>query len=445
MSLVDKGADRARDMGDEPEDGLRATVIALLQSVRPVRDPSHPLTLFMTVSAPSDRVPDTAQPCQARLGLVDKLRGLMIVLMVLDHVRECFHIDALLFQPTDIDQTTPLLFATRWVTHLCAPTFVLLSGVAIGLQQQAGKTGWPLSRFLLTRGAWLILLELTVVGLALDFAWPFVFLQVIWAIGAGMILMAALVHLPKSVVLAIGLVILAGHQAAAMLVPADKGAFQLAWTLLIEPGPIPPVLGFVAYPALPWFAIMAIGFGLTGLFTLAPKRRDRRLVMLGLGALALFAVLRLINLYGDPRPWTLEPEAARTILSFLDVSKYPPSLAFGLATVGVSLALAPLVGRVGGPAGRLLDVMGRTPLFTYLIHLPLIHAAAMLVGFALGYPPGLFIGFLSDSSRLVEAGWGVDLARVYVIWALVVLALWPVSAAFARIKAKGTRPWLSYL
>lgn len=380
-----------------------------------------------------------------RVGLVDKLRGLMIVLMVLDHVREFTHVDALLFQPNDLSQTSTALFVTRWVTHLCAPTFVFLSGVSVYLQQANGKVGLPLTRFLISRGLWLIFLELTVITLGFNLGWPFVFLQVIWAIGVGMILLAGLTWLPPAASVIIGLVIIAGHQLLAQVAATQGFDVGLAWTLAMKPGPVGFAPGFVAYPALPWFGIMALGYGLGGRFVTAATLKSRDLLKAGFLAIAAFALVRYFNAYGDPTPWDHQSTATFTALSFINLSKYPPSLLYVLATLGASLMIAPVVEQVRGPAGNLMQVFGKAPLFTYLLHVYLAHGLAVVIGIGMGLPVGDFLNFLGDPSRLVQKGWGISLAGVYICWAVVVLALWWPARWFARLKHMQRKWWLSYL
>jgi uncharacterized membrane protein len=205
---------------------------------------------------------------------MDMLRGRVIVLMVLDHVREYFSADAFLFQPTDLTRTTPALFATRWVTHLCAPTFVFLAGAGAYLQREGAGAPTRVAPFLLTRGLWLIALELTVLSFGFDFAYPFLFLQVIWAIGLGMVSLAALVHAPPRAVLALGALIVVGHDAPRPVDAADLGALAPLWQLLFEPGLLPRgVPGIVTYPALPWIGVMLLGYGLGGWSSRSTRRR----------------------------------------------------------------------------------------------------------------------------------------------------------------------------
>lgn len=386
----------------------------------------------------------------SRLAIIDKLRGLVIVLMVLDHVRDFFHVGAYQFSPTDLAKTTAALFATRWITHLCAPTFVFLAGVSVHLQWSRGKRGRRLTTFLLTRGLWLIVLEVTLVTLAFTFAWHGALLQVIWAIGFSMMLLGLLTWLPPPALLAIGVAIVGGHDLLDGIGTRSFGAAAPVWTLMWKPGtvhlPFPHFeTAYVAYPALPWFGIMAIGFGVGGVFRLPPARRNRLLVAGGLAMLAAFAVLRGFDLYGDPSPWTRQADATRTILSFLKVTKYPPSLQYTLVTLGITLSLAPLIERIGGVAGAALLAFGRTPLFTYLLHLYVARGLAVLLALAEGLSPTIFADTFGPGDRLAAAGWGVGLPLVYVAWLTVLLILWPISTWYAGYKASHRSWWLGYI
>lgn len=382
-----------------------------------------------------------------RLVAIDRLRGLMVVLMVLDHVRDYFHFGALVSQPTDLSQTTPALFATRWITHLCAPTFVFLAGASVYLQRAASPRIGPVAGFAASRGVWLILLEVTVISFAFNFAWPFLFLQVIWAIGAGFVLLSMLLWLPPRMVLALGVAIVAGHALLAPLRPAGAGAAAALWDLLLVPGPVPAtnIPGFLAYPLLPWFGILAIGYGSGGVFLLPAAVRNRRLVALAVGALAAFVALRIGNFYGDPSPWAPQKSALFTMLSFINVSKYPPSLSYVLVTLGTSLLLLPWLERARGWCARMLDAIGQTPFFVYLLHVFIVHGAAMLCGMAMGIAPDAFTNFLGDPSRLVQARWGVSLGWVYVVWIAIVLALWPLARWYAGVRRRHRWWWLRFL
>ena len=394
--------------------------------------------------------PSATGAAASRLLVVDKLRGLVIVVMVLDHVRDFFHVQAYRFSPTDVARTTAMLFATRWITHLCAPTFVFLAGVAVYLQWSRGKRGWRLTTFLLTRGLWLTVLEVTLVTIAFTFAWHGALLQVIWAIGFSMMLLGLLVWLPPPALLAIGLAIVGGHDLIDGIGAKSLGAAAPLWTLMWKPGLVHlPFAHFksayVAYPALPWFGIMAVGFGVGGVFQLPAARRNRILLAGGLAMLAGFGLLRGFNLYGDPSPWTRQADATRTALSFLKVTKYPPSLLYTLVTLGIALSLAPFIERIGGAMGRALLAFGRTPLFTYLLHLYVARGLAVLLALAEGLSPEIFTDAFGPGDRLATSGWGLGLPLVYVAWLTVLMILWPISTWYAGFKARHRFWWLSYI
>lgn len=378
----------------------------------------------------------------ARIDAIDRLRGLVIVLMVLDHVRDYFHSSAFTADPLAMDSGDPALFMTRWVTHLCAPTFVFLSGVSIWLQRANGKSRGELGRFLLTRGLWLIFLELTVIQYAFNFGGGVVLL-VIWAIGASMIAMAGLIWLPRAVLLGLGVALVAGHQLLAPIDPPDVGVLAPLWSAMFEFGP--GLGGLVLYPFAPWLGVMLLGYGLGPVFQRPDGERNRMILMLTGGMLVLFAVARGINQYGDPQPWAVQAGPLWTALSFINVSKYPPSLDYVLVTLGVSLSLLPLLGRLGGAAGGVLLTFGRTPLFAYVLHILLAHTLALVVGSLMGVPPSAFFNMLGDPSRAIAAGWGFDLAGVYVAWLAVLAMLYPMSRWFEGVKRRRRDWWLGYL
>jgi uncharacterized membrane protein len=291
---------------------------------------------------------------------------------------------------------------------------------------------------------WLIALELTVLAFGLNFALPFLFLQVIWAIGASMILLAGVIWLPRPAAAIIGALIVAGHQLLAPINPADVGAFAPLWTLAFEFGPAFG-LGFISYPAIPWFGVMCLGYALGPVFMQEPMRRNRTLLTLALSAIALFLVLRAINVYGDPAPWKAFPDAAGTVMSFFNVSKYPPSLLFVLITLGVSLLCLLAFQRLRGVLARVLLAYGRTPLFTYVLHIYVVHGASLVVAVLAGYPAAYHVNFLRDPFRLYKAGFGFNLAVVYVVWLAILAALYPAARWFAEVKRRRRDWWLSYL
>jgi uncharacterized membrane protein len=383
-----------------------------------------------------------------RLDAVDLLRGVVMVVMALDHVRD--FVSNARFDPSDLDRTTPELFATRWITHFCAPTFVFLAGTGAYLQRKNGKSTVELARFLLSRGAWLALLELTVVrfGWAFSFAANTAFVQVIWAIGVSMMILSALVFLPARVVGAIGVAIIALHNLTDGIQVEGFGFVAGLWHVVHSPGLVRFPWGynvFVGYPLVPWVGVMAAGYAFGLLLEGTPEMRGRRLLTLGGAMIALFVVLRLSGIYGEPKPWHAQETSARSVMSFLACRKYPPSLCYLLMTLGPAIASIPLLERAKGAWTKPFLVFGRVPLFYYLLHLYLAHAVAILLcearyGTAL---PGLF-GAPFDAE--FPAGYGYSLPIVYVVWMVVVALLFLPCMWFAGVKRRRRDlTWLSYL
>jgi uncharacterized membrane protein len=381
-----------------------------------------------------------------RLDSVDLLRGLVMVIMALDHVRDFF--TELRFDPTDLSQTTVPLFFTRWITHFCAPTFVFLAGTGAFLQGARGKSRSELAGFLVTRGLWLVVLELTVVrlGWAFDLNYAsLLWVQVIWVIGVSMVVLAGLVYLPLPVIAAFGLVMITTHNLFDGITPESLGGWGPLWTLLHVQRPITLPGGsalFVAYPLIPWIGVMAAGYAFGSLLLRPTEERRRLLLRLGLALTAAFIVLRALDIYGDPRPWTPQPTGVLTLLSFLNTTKYPPSLAFLLMTLGPAIASLTWFERLSGPAARFLIVFGRVPLFYYVLHIFVIHAAALALGVMAGFPPAAFLRPIFFNP---VPGWGYGLPAIYAIWAAIVLALYPVCRWYAGLKARRHDAWLSYL
>jgi uncharacterized membrane protein len=394
---------------------------------------------------------------RARLYSVDALRGLVMVIMALDHVRDFFHVYAKSFDPLDPSKTWTALFFTRWVTHFCAPTFVFLAGTGAFLSTRRGRTKKELSRFLLTRGLWLILLELTLVrfGWFFNFDYHFLFVQVIWAIGWSMIVLAGLVHLPVRAIAAFGLAMIFLHNALDRIQAADFGSLRWLWVVLHETNiimPRPGVLFLAAYPLIPWVGVMAAGYAFGELLMLERERRRRILLRLGGACIALFVVLRALNIYGDPLRWSSQPRGTWfTLLSFLNTQKYPPSLLFLLMTLGPSIIALALFDRAGGrEPGALMRpfvVFGRVPMFYYLLHVPLMHLVAVVFSLArYGRADWLFMNWpLPGQPPLEPQGYGYNLWVVYAVWLGVVVALYPVCRWFAEVKQRRRDAWLSYL
>ncbi|AWN54260.1 heparan-alpha-glucosaminide N-acetyltransferase domain-containing protein [Methylobacterium sp. 17Sr1-1] len=378
----------------------------------------------------------TSTPTTApRIGAIDALRGLVMLLMLVDHVRETVFLHAQLRDPMDLAVTAPDLVATRLTSHLCAPVFLLLTGLSACLY--AGKHGTgAASRFLLTRGLFLIGLEVTLVNLA----WtgrllpPVLYLQVIWAIGLSMVALAGLLRLPRPALAAVALVIMLGHNLLDGIVLAPGQAGYVPWSILHQRGLIdlPWGVARTSYPVLPWIGVAAAGYALGPWFALDPDARRRRLLALGAAALAGFLVLRGLDGYGEPVPWQAGPTIGATVLSFLNLTKYPPSACFLLLTLGLGLWLLALFEAL--PAARLawLRVFGGTPLFFYVVHLWLLRGLHHLA---------LALGFAGMSGR-VEAG---SPAQLWLIAALLSLPLYGACRWMVGLKRRGRHPVLSYL
>jgi uncharacterized membrane protein len=383
-----------------------------------------------------------------RLDGVDLLRGLVMVVMVLDHTRDFFN-DALI-DPTDLSRASPALFLTRWVTHFCAPTFALLAGVGARLAGERGRGPGSLARFLLTRGLWLIFLEQTVEKFGLLFrpAPSLLLGLVLWSIGGAFVLLSVLVaaRVPARVVGFAGLIIIAGHNLFDLVPPDANGALRLFGAFLLRPGAIPlpgGVTALVGYPLLPWFGVVAVGYWLGGVYALEPRRRRGVLLGIGLAAIALFVSLRASGVYGDPRPWSSGADVLTTALSFVNCTKYPPSLQFLLMTLGPALLALAAFDRGAGTLGRPLVTLGRVPLFYYLLQWYVIHGLALALAFAQGQPTGwLFV----DAFPVQPPPSSVyGLPAVYGWWIVVLAILYLPCAWFAGYKRRHREwTWLGY-
>jgi uncharacterized membrane protein len=404
-------------------------------------------------------------PARPRLDSLDLLRGLVMVIMALDHVRDYFSHSFLTnpaTDPTDLSKTTVALFLTRWVTHFCAPTFVFLAGTGAFLSGTRGKSTGALSRFLLTRGLWLVLLDLTVVRLGwnfnLDYSHEFGG-GVIWVIGWSMVILSALVFLPTSAVAVLGIALVAFHNLWDGRSAQDVALPQWLWVVLHYPAQftllpplhlgefdIPEIKFVTGYSLLPWLGVLTAGYGFGALFLLDRAQRRKQLLGLGLSLTLLFVVLRYANGYGDSRPWSPQKDGVFTALSFLNCQKYPPSLLFVLMTLGPAIAALSLFERDWGPLGKFFVVFGRVPLFYYLLHIPLIHGLVVAIDYArYGYSPYLHEAPWSLPRDNLPPDYGFDLPVVYLIWIGVVLFLFPICWWFAGVKQRRREGWLSYL
>lgn len=375
----------------------------------------------------------------ARIGSIDILRGFVMVLMALDHVRD-FFTDAR-FDPLDLSQTNAPLFLTRWITHFCAPTFVLLAGVSAYLTGRR-CTRAELSKFLWTRGLWLVVLEVTVMSLVWTFNVRYdhgLFLQVIWAIGVSMIVLAGLIHLPLPAIAVCSVAMIFGHNLLDGIEPQSFGAWAPLWSLLHVSAPIPHA--FVGYPLIPWIAVMSLGYCAGALYDMEPQRRTQWLIYFGVGSLTAFVLLRTTNVYGDPADWSLQSTTIHTLLSFVNVQKYPPSLQYLLLMLGFAFLSLAVLESARGRFSEVLRTFGRVPLFFYVLHIALAHLAAGLIAFAMGYGTAV----LTDDFLQLPQSWGFGLPVVYLAWALVLATLYPACRWFAAVKRRRDDWWLSYL
>lgn len=392
--------------------------------------------------------PATASP--ARLGGIDALRGIVIVLMALDHCRDYY--SSFPYRPTDLSQADWTLFLTRWVTHFCAPVFVLLAGSSAWLHREAaGLSRAELQRFLLTRGLWILLLEVSWNNFMWRFALDGLSLQVLWALGGAMVALSALLWLPRGAIIAVGAVLLLGHNlldgVEAKVLGSEWSPAALAWYLLHEPHVGRLGNGFelaISYPLLPWIGVMALGYGLGAVFTAPAAERERTLFRLGLLLTLGFVLLRLGNLYGEPQAWTGNPRGALyTALGWLNLSKYPPSLHYLLMTLGPALMLLSRLDRWRGPVAELFIGYGRVPMFFYLLHLPLIHAGSVLARYLL-FGPAAFEA--ASPQAALPSAYVPSLLPVYGAWLLVLALLHPACRWYGGYKRRHREQrWLSYL
>ncbi len=409
-------------------------------------------TTAATASAPSKAAPPTRQRT-ARIESIDLLRGIVMIIMALDHVRDYFNRSAYLFDPTDLQHATVALFLTRWITHFCAPVFMLLSGISAWLYgRKNGRTA--ASFFLLTRGLWLIIAELFIVTLGWTFNlhYGIFILQVIWAFGISMIVLSGLIYAPRGVLLAIALLLIGGHDLLDGIHVTGNGFGAVLFSFLhVQAGfKAGPINFFVGYPILPWIGIIALGYWFGDLYhpDCNPAQRRRLLRRLGWGAIVLFIVIRAFDGYGDPAPWSVQRNVVYTILSFVNVSKYPPSLLYILLTIGPALLFLSAAERSLNALTRPLAVIGRVPMFYYLLHIYFLHALAIAAAAVSGFPPSAMVNlnnWVTANPQLKGYGFGLDI--VYAVWMGTVIILYPLCRWFDRYKRShaAQQKWLSYL
>jgi uncharacterized membrane protein len=391
-----------------------------------------------------------------RLASVDALRGGVMIVMALDHVRDFVHRGAMSQSPTDLSTTTTVLFLTRWVTHVCAPVFMLTAGLGAYFYLRDGaRTKGQLARFLVTRGLWLMFLEVTLMQLAYNFSvsssYP-IFLLVLWVLGACMIVLAALIWIPITWLSILSIAVIVLHHLLDSVRAQSFGGLAPLWTLLHQVGAF-PFAGRVLiapYTLIPWFAVMALGYCLGPMFTKPAEERQRLLMRIGTLMTIAFLLVRGMNGYGDPSRWSWQPSAAFTVLSLLNTTKYPPSLSFLLMTLGPALIALSFLDRARLSRSNPLTVFGRVPLFYFVIHFIAAHAAIVLLSLtrygtaALGF---MFqpVPSMGGPAKAFPPDFGYELWVAYAVWLAIVVALYPLCAWFGRLKERQTSWWLSYM
>jgi uncharacterized membrane protein len=388
-----------------------------------------------------------------RLSSIDMLRGLVIAIMAIDHTRDFFHSGASI-DPLG-DPNVPLVVAlTRWITHFCAPVFVLLSGTSAGLMA-ARKSPRELAWFLLTRGAWLILIEIFVISTAITFSpggieqlggRTLAFMQVIWAIGASMVLLAAAQFLGRKACLVLGAVIVLGHNLLDGRWPEASGLMDTSQPLWVSLHSVisktaGPFHFMFMYPLLPWFGVMLLGFGASPLFEREPAARDRALWRWGIGITAAWLLLRFADGYGDANHWQAQATIPGTLIDFLNVSKYPPSLDFLAMTLGPAAIFCACADRMRGFLKDMFVMFGRVPFAFYVAHFYLLHALSVLLGVMQGFSADQLMTF----PPFYPQGYGLPLWGVYLVWAGVIALLYPFCRWVAGVKARNRAWWLSYV
>ncbi len=393
----------------------------------------------------------TLQPGK-RIESVDLLRGIIMIIMALDHTRDFFHKDAFTGDPLNAATTTPILFFTRWITHFCAPAFVFLSGLSAWLQSQR-KTKAELGIFLITRGFWLIFIDLTVMslGLTADISFSILILETLWSIGASMIVLGLVIRLPFNVILALGLLIFFGHNLLDFAEKSRGGSVPIWWSFL-HSRTVQPLWGnhnlFILYPFLPWTGLMILGYCCGKIFTNTTEdQRKKILLATGVTAIVFFVALRAANIYGDPVPWSAQKNAMATFFSFMNVQKYPPSLLFLCATIGPLLIFLALVNNTGSKFSKIISVYGRVPLFYFVVHFYILHISSVLLYLERGHSfsegmkgaPNLLVKFLIP-------GEGYSLGIVYLVWIAIVIVMYPLCKWYDNYKINHKEKWwLSYL
>lgn len=392
----------------------------------------------------------TADVRHYRMTSIDLLRGIVMIIMALDHTRDFFHYSALTNDPLDLATTMPMLYVTRWVTHICAPTFIFLSGASAYLQGLR-KSKPVLSRFLISRGLWLIFVEVVVVnfGVSFDVTWSTVTLQVIWAIGISMVILGLMVRLPFTVIFITGAAIVLGHNMLDYWEASHPPPHSIWYSLLHFQSTYAFTSRFqllIFYPFLPWAGVMMMGYCFGKAYQARGELRHGFALRTGILLLISFVILRSLNAYGDPFHWSYQRSALYTFFSFMNVQKYPPSLLYLCATLGIGLTLLGLLRDQRGRIANIIIVYGRVPFFYYILHFYLLHLISATFFLLRGhtFAEGLQ-GIPGVPFRFMVPGEGIGLRGVYLVWIAVVTSLYPACRWYNRYKQTHHNKWLSYL
>ncbi|MBP6024595.1 DUF1624 domain-containing protein [Ferruginibacter sp.] len=395
---------------------------------------------------------NTVSLVKPRIQSIDLLRGIIMIIMALDHVRDYLYSGSFYYDPLDLDKTSGALFFTRWITHYCAPVFMLLAGTSAFIMSQK-KTKKELSVFLVKRGLWLVFLEMIVMNFGWNFniQFPVFFFITIWALGISMIVLAALIHFPKKIILAFCIILVAGHNLLDGVHITGNTLPAFGWSLLHEQQFFTwhSKMLLVGYPVIPWIGVMPLGYLMGAWYASGynAEKRKKNLLMLGTAAIVAFIILRYSNLYGDPEKWTTQKNLFFTFLSFINVNKYPPSLLYILITLGPSLLFLAVTEKLNGAVVKVVSVYGRVPMFYYILHIYVIHLVALV---ASAVTPGQdwSIWLLKDPIWFTKdlQGYGFSLPVAYLFWITIVAALYPLCKWYDRYKqAHKEKWWLSYL
>ncbi|NBP68600.1 MAG: DUF1624 domain-containing protein [Cytophagia bacterium] len=385
-----------------------------------------------------------------RLESIDAVRGLVMIIMALDHVRDLMHIDSITQSPTDLTTTTPLLFFTRWITHLCAPIFVFLAGTSVYLLLQKNGNVAEIRKLTIKRGLWLILLEFTLVNFAIFFDVGFntLLFEVIASTGFGFIMLSLSLKVPSKYVGLLGLVIVCFHNALPLIPFNNDSVIKLVLSPLFNPAAVPLFAGkvfVIGYPPIPWLGIMLLGFATGPLFGLPSEKLKSLFIKIGLSTLLLFFVVRFINIYGDSAPWSIQENGLLTFLSFMNVSKYPPSLVFCLITLSIMFLLLASSDTWSDRVKKYIIVYGKVPLFYFIVHFYLIHCLTILMLSFQGFDFAQLEFATGTFGRPEGVESGLPLWGIYLVWLFVVAILYKPCEWFGRYKATHNHWWLRYI